>query len=421
MNKDTIEDLTQSLGKIYTEIQNSFITMSLKQLLKGIKNAQSWNVLQLSALRRLQEQLQQKGAIYQRALNNAYKNALLIAYAKSINGEVKIDKDAKEFKVAIPDRVNKVMEKVESKNAILMKVLQSQVMDMHRNAIEKINFGYTNNIKDIKNPIEISPLKRTNEVFNQIKKISETYGVENAPKVNYKTESYVSRQVTWKSYAEMNARTTLQQETGDYQLEAGASLGIVFYLCSQHSDCAKDHIDYQGKIYYDEGYSSFGFKEDILDQIEKYISSHKLKSIQSVRDNEPYLTTRPNCRHYFEPIPMMDLLEGNTTPEKKLNELSMNKGKGDFEKYEALQEQRYNERMIRKWKEKRDKQELLVENSPNELKVQEQQELDYLKNKVSEWQKRQREHLKENNYLERNYERESYKTVVEDLGYKASL
>jgi hypothetical protein len=60
------------------------------------------------------------------------------------------------------------------------------------------------------------------------------------------------RKMTFKAYQEMNVRTTLHKAALDYQYESAKEFGVVFYLCSYQSDCADDHKDYQGKIYYDE-------------------------------------------------------------------------------------------------------------------------------------------------------------------------
>ena len=66
----------------------------------------------------------------------------------------------------------------------------------------------------------------------------------------------------------------------------------VFYVCTWFSDCAKDHVGYQGKIYYN--------RNALITSTERAcIKNRKMLSIQEVCDNYPYLMTRRNCRHSF--------------------------------------------------------------------------------------------------------------------------
>ena len=67
------------------------------------------------------------------------------------------------------------------------------------------------------------------------------------------------------------------------------------YLASSHTDCAKDHLPYQGKLYYDDK-----APEDVV----KWAYSHGLYSIQWVMDAPAYFITRPNCRHFFKALPL---------------------------------------------------------------------------------------------------------------------
>jgi hypothetical protein len=75
-----------------------------------------------------------------------------------------------------------------------------------------------------------------------------------------------------------------------------------FYLASSHNDCAKDHKDYQGKLYID----NRAPEEDM-----KYARSHNLKTLQWVMDKPVYFITRPNCRHYFVSLSLEEI-EGNS-------------------------------------------------------------------------------------------------------------
>ena len=76
-----------------------------------------------------------------------------------------------------------------------------------------------------------------------------------------------------------------------------------FFLCSAHKDPAKDHADYQGKLYYDEDWESYVPAED-TDRIRAIIRNRKLATVQWVTGAPVYLTTRRNCRHYFINVPI---------------------------------------------------------------------------------------------------------------------
>ena len=72
-------------------------------------------------------------------------------------------------------------------------------------------------------------------------------------------------------------------------------LGKWIYLASSHNDCAKDHLAYQGKLYYD---------DKAPEEIIKYCYKRGLYSIQWVMGNPVWFITRPNCRHFFKALPL---------------------------------------------------------------------------------------------------------------------
>lgn len=82
----------------------------------------------------------------------------------------------------------------------------------------------------------------------------------------------------------------------------------VFYLASSHNDCAKDHADYQGKIYIDEKWQSLIKNEELKDEIKKYVSKNNVKTFQWVIGKPVWFITRPNCRHYMKSLTTEDVL-----------------------------------------------------------------------------------------------------------------
>lgn len=217
------------------------------------------------------------------------------------------------------------------------------------------------------------------------------------------------------SYVEMRARTEIHKDLTENMINVGAALGIIFYVCSYFGDCAKDHADYQGLIYVDRSWRSICPK-DRIEEVEEYISQHNIMTYQNVTETDPYLTTRPNCRHTFQPLSIEDVLGIKTKQdlEDKRQQMGMNAG-GEYnvKKSRSLESQRYNERNIRHWKEETQKNEILLEDA---LKRGDKESIVKYKNlivkdenKVREWQARQRELVNKHSNLERTYAREQIK------------
>ena len=189
-------------------------------------------------------------------------------------------------------------------------------------------------------------------------------------------------------------------------MKVGAAVRQVFYICDSFGDCAPDHADYQGKIYYNA-------ESEINEEEQKYIDSNNILSMQEVTNGEPYLTSRPNCRHNFHAIPSSQVLTQSS--EKILEDDGFKYGNYKGSNYEKLQQQRYNERQIRKWKLKEE----------NAIRVQKETGIktpgivNKSHKKVLEWQKKQRELIDKNDdVLKRQYDRENAKVIVDHLGVR---
>lgn len=224
---------------------------------------------------------------------------------------------------------------------------------------------------------------------------------------------------------EMKVRTDIQNDIGENMIKTGAVNGVIFYIAAYFGDCAIDHVGYQGKIYYDANYESIAPKE-LHDEIKAYIDSNKLMSVQEVKAGPVYLTTRPNCRHYFQYISIDEVLaiKNNNELNKKREELGLNfNGKYKPEKYKALSKQRANERAIRKWKGKLESDNKIFEKIPSSatseerLKIQSAIATD--KRKIRYWQAQQRDLIRNNSdTLQRNYDREAYSKMISDFNVK---
>lgn len=208
------------------------------------------------------------------------------------------------------------------------------------------------------------------------------------------------------TYWEMKARTDIQQEIGNNMISTGQENGIIFYITSFYGDCAPDHAEYQGKIYVDEKWESMAPK-DRLDEIRDYINSNKLLTVQEVTQNPPFLTTRPNCRHYFQYIDIDSVLGAKTKDD--VNQLRQERdlnsgGKYKPDKYKALQQQRQNERKIRSYKADLEKKQISLALEPGNKQLQSEIEID--KSNIRMFQKAQRDLAKQYSNIERRYDRE---------------
>lgn len=215
------------------------------------------------------------------------------------------------------------------------------------------------------------------------------------------------------TYWEMKARTDIQNDIGSNMVKTGQENGVIFYIAAYFGDCAKDHVEYQGKIYVDKNWESNAPK-DRLEEIRSYINSHDVKTVQEVMEAPAYFTTRPNCRHYFQYIDIDSVLgaKNNDDVNKLRDERNLNfNGKYKPEKYEALQKQRLNERKIRAEKKAIDKLEHELALKPGDKNIQSQIKIGEAN--VRRYQAEQRDLIKQYNNLERRYDREALGNRVE--------
>jgi len=181
------------------------------------------------------------------------------------------------------------------------------------------------------------------------------------------------------TYCEMlgrtiTGRTALQASLNRYS-ELGYNLGIV----SSHFRCCPLCEPYEGVIL------SLDGKND------KY---------PSIWDAELQGLFHPNCKHsvsaFFEGITPPIEVRMDQAERKLVNELGYKEAQKIT--YMAQEKQRYIERKIRQWK----RREMMSISQINK---------DRAKSKIKEWQSIQRNHLKENTFLKRQYSREQIKTA----------
>lgn len=402
MNKDTIDNISDIINEKLDSIYNTAVTMANVSLLNHYKDdVKVWKKRQINDLPKLKREVNSLIKKEIKPLLRAIEVAVLLSYKVADDTFKDIDVNQSEIEV----RANKMAQKrIENLKGSIVKTLNKLP-----NSIEKAQMK---NITQISNKVPTTMNKdRIDVLYDRIVKETRD-GVANAPKIEYKN----GRKVGFREYMDMNVRTTFQKDAGDFQLQAGHDAGLVFYLCSYHSDCANDHVDFQGKVYVDENWEDV-ISEDMKPKVQEYIDSHKIDTIQNVRDGEPYLTTRPNCRHYFTPLSVEDVL--GSSVKKLLKDNNMEKGTYDKQNYIDLQKQRYGERQIRKYKRDLEQQKIMLEKTPaGEQRTAILKEINKDQSKIRQYQKDVRELVKNNKALDRDYNRENPKILVNDLGYR---
>lgn len=317
--------------------------------------------------------------------------------------KIKVDKLTAQTKKVVKKALNndKTINLTPSQVANVSSVINKGLLLLQKDAIKT----YQNTLNDV-----FIKVKSANDLKDQLQKHIDkglNLGVVYQDGKHYQFDTYF----------EMKARTDIQQDIGENLIESGHEAGVVFYIASFYGDCAKDHADFQGKIYYDSNWKDNAPK-DRIDEIQNYIDSKGLKSVQEIMDAPVYLTTRPNCRHYFTAIDIESVLGAKTNSDvsKLRAERNLNfNGKYKPEKYEALQKQRLNERKIRAEKRNIDNLEHQLALKPGDKEIQSRIKIGEAK--VRDYQAEQRNLIKQYSNLERRYDRESLEQRV-DFGIK---
>lgn len=420
MNKDTIDDISDIINEKLEAIYNTAVTMANVSLLNHYKDdVQVWRKRQINDIPKLKKEVNSLIKKEITPLLRSIEVAVLLSY--KVADDTFKDIDINQSKIEV--RANKMADK-------RIKTLQSSVIKTLNKLPNSIEKAQMKNITQVVNKVPKTMNKdQINALYDGIVKQTQQ-GTANSPKVAYRvtlkkgespfkrdgTPKKTYRQMGFREYMDMNVRTTFQKDAGDFQLQAGHDAGLIFYLCSYHSDCANDHVDYQGKIYVDEAWESV-VSADMKEKVQDYIDAHKIDTIQNVRDGEPYLTTRPNCRHYFTPMSTEEVL--GSSVKKMLKDNNMEKGTYDKQNYIDLQKQRYGERQIRKYKQDLEQQKIMLEKTPvGEQRNAIQRQIDKDQASIRKYQKDVRELVKNNKALDRDYNRENPKILVNDLGYR---
>ena len=207
------------------------------------------------------------------------------------------------------------------------------------------------------------------------------------------------RNVSFKAYMEMSIRTDLQQNALFNLEQSAKAVGLEAFVASSHADSADDHEDFQGYYYladnvpWKDEYQRYGFHP-------KY---HYLSEVKALG-----FLTRPNCRHYVQPVTLEDILAGKDL-HKALGVLNEESKPGA---YEDLKRQREIERNIRKYKDRANNAKVVMENAPKTEQAEAALRYKEAKAKTREWQATMR-NLEQKSGIRRQYRREKPGVVVQ--------
>lgn len=396
--KDNANELIQDVSLSFEEAQNTIQYKSQEQLMRYM-NDPNWITKQLQARGKFKLDLLQLGRKELKQINAKYERAFRMSLKSQ---DIPLNKEA----VAR-------LEQVKKQNAMMMTSLLNQIQKSHDAFISQVQF-------DVNGQKQIGELTQSNTLADAITNALIKRDATEEVKIVYTTKNAdgtnkAFRLVSFKAYGEMNARTTINQEIGKQQMESAVNNGDVFWLCNSFEDCRPSHIEYQGKVYYDERYKEMGFNEEQLEKIEQAISERGMLSRQSVEENEPYLCNCPNCRHEFISVPVEDVI--SMSNKELLKENNMEVTHATEKNYQLSQIQRGYERKIRSQKFELEESKKILDKAPNN----QQALLNYnkQKRKLDNSYKNIRQLIKDNPFLERDYQRENARILREDLGYRA--
>jgi hypothetical protein len=366
---DKTLDIFEAMNELYDTAQNNLILIANKQLFKNLKNS-NWRDIQLShkSIKELNKLLNEKGKELLENMQESTLNAFKVAGVK-------------------PDKT------LIATNKKAMGVVIGSARQYYKGQVNKI-----------------WRLDKADDLYEEILKESQK-GFEKGLHITQKGRRY-----EYKAYMEMKVRTTISNQIMNQQRELNLTTQNIFFIVNSFGDCADDHKNLQGKIYYDERFRTFDIPKEIKEQALALINRKKLMSMKEAIEEPYWLTTRPNCRHRFVPITLKQALGDSNA---LLDKLNLKRGTYKDQNYQDSQQLRYIERNIRKYKATLNYYEEIYKTGQNSKVLP---YIDNYKKLIKKWQKEARLLVKSANErgykLERDYERETRKVIVQDLGVK---
>lgn len=239
----------------------------------------------------------------------------------------------------------------------LSKKIENATRDAYLNVVEKAYLQTTTGItyqEAIRNALmDLGDKGITTLTYKTVDGEGNVVGIR-----NYDVEGAVRRELI----------TATHNLTNEINKSVAEELEVEYLYLSEHIRCRPQHFPWQGTI----------IKRVDLVAVTKYGEVDGMGG--------------PNCKHY--PTPYFGSARGNELKKISLDEAT--------EQYELSQKQRYLERGIRRWKRK----ERIFKNAEDKEYYKK------CKEKVKEWQLRNKE-FTENNNLRRDFSRENVEKVTE--------
>lgn len=184
------------------------------------------------------------------------------------------------------------------------------------------------------------------------------------------TKAFNEKRYEWENKA--------KEQAIDEDIEHNRKLDTpkVFYLSSRHNDCAKDHLNLQGRMYIDAEWGKY-VGEELKPEIRKYIQEHQVITMQEVTSRPYWLITRPHCRHYLKAIDTKQALKKSV--KRLLRKYNMSRKIGDRQYLQTMDsgvgsmrrkligEYRNAQLMVDKYEERMATHKKLYEAYPNKM------------------------------------------------------
>ena len=385
-NSNNERDKSYDIRKIFEQMELDLISSMHRAFYfhqtQQVKEGFKWEQWQLSKLRALEKYRKRNKKIvkqYNKPIQEAIDREL---HGNFIKGQQNIEnivhKDKVKFPVDIKDFQDEKLNNIPQ---------ETNFFGVNDKKLEALQESVTNDLKKA----QYSVLRKMDDVYRQTIFKTHIYLQSGTKSLNQSidmaTNDFLSKginsivykdgkKVNIASYAEMCLRTASQRATFLGEGKKRDEYGVHLVVVSAHANTCKMCETWQGKVLIDNVFSNPN-----KDYIEKNITKYKLLS-EAIESG----LLHPNCRHtlitYFEGITKLPVIPF---------------GEQDIKLYEAEQKQRYYERQLRKWKR-------VETGSCDNLN----QEIAY--KKVKEIQNLLKTHLKNNDKLRRNYDREKIKS-----------
>lgn len=347
---------------VFAEMEQELIKSFKRNMHKYTDTSDMWQAMKMKDLEIYRREVAKE---VERATKRAKRLSKIVLRDEFLKGADKVDAFMKQFKLDIKTssaddffrlnrkKLNAMLEAVYGDLDKASHAIYRQMDDVYRQTMFKAEIAKNSGVFTPEQAVDIATKDFLEKGINCIK---------------YKNGALVNIA----SYAEMVVRTSGKRANLVAEGARNQEWGVTTIQITQHGSTCPLCSPWQGRVLIDDVYS--GGKQS--DGPYPLLSTAMAEGL-----------FHPNCRHgsgtFFEGI--------SSAPQPYAQE--------EVEaKYEKEQQQRYNERKIREWKRK-------ANGSMDEGNRRKAEE------KVRYWQGRQRQLLEENDWLRRNYKRESTRGI----------